>query len=361
MELSSIRKLTPKVHLPMVSQRKKLVKDSATVEYAPQDTFVTEDVSKTFSAQKVDVKSSAVYNIDKGYDENFLGDGCTVPLPRLTGPAKEDALVFDNKGNYVRNYTHFSVVMSKSRKFALYTAHNIDGAKLQARIKRGDFMFDEKVGEKNQIGHFLYANNPIDKGHLVRRLAVAWGSRKEAKRASDETFYYTNITPQHRLLNQVTWHKLENWLLERADEQDRKVSVFTGPVLRDDDKEYRGVKIPMDFWKIIVVKKKDGTIAAAGFIMSQKKLIDNLTKSVQRGKKDIDLEDVDTSEIAPYQVSIETIEKLTHLDFGNLKDIDAYSLYKSRHLYKTTHKGVLIEEEPLPAKNIIRKKEDIII
>ena len=37
-----------------------------------------------------------------GYDENFLGQGDRVPLPELTGPAREQALQYNDAGDTVR-------------------------------------------------------------------------------------------------------------------------------------------------------------------------------------------------------------------------------------------------------------------
>ncbi len=299
-----------------------------------------------------------------GYDDEFIGAGFKVPLPQITGPAKDKVLVYNNRGDTVRDYTHFSLEMNKERKLAFYTAHNVDGSNLQTGIKRGKWKIDEEIGYDNQMSNYIYSNNPIDRGHLVRRIAVAWGSKSEAKRASDDTFNYTNASPQHERLNKKIWLDLENWLLEKADVSDKKLAVFTGPVFRENDKVYRDEKIPADFWKIIVVKKNDGKLGAAGFMMSQKQWIDGLYKSVKSGNqgKVIDIDEVPTSAVSPFQVSLKTIEELTNLDFGELREVDAYSLYKNRKqdLYKG--KGPILQEDTtLPAHNEITKAEDIII
>ena len=312
-----------------------------------------------------------------GYDENFLGEGFTVPHPQITGAAKESVLVYNESGDSIRDYTHFSLVMNRERKIAFYTAANLDGGSMVKNIKRVPWRIDETLGAANQLGGEFYKNNKLDRGHLVRRLDVVWGTNAEAKQGNADSFNYSNASPQHKDLNQGQWLLLENWLLDRAEEQNKKLCVFTGPVFRDDDVEYRGEKIPADFWKIVLLQRKtDGKVAAAGFMISQKELLDDLIKH-KKGAPEFanDMVDkVDTSIIAVHQVPLATIEQLTSLDFGSLKEVDAYALYDEK---KEQSASILSGPIPIlddreltghqaaetgPSKNrLIRSKEDIII
>jgi endonuclease G len=65
----------------------------------------------------------------------------------------------------------------------------------------------------------VYRDNDLDRGHLVRRLDPAWGaSDAEARAANDDTFHFTNASPQHREFNagQTLWAGLEDYLLSQA-------------------------------------------------------------------------------------------------------------------------------------------------
>ncbi len=214
----------------------------------------------------------------------------------------------------------------------MLTAVNIDGSSLREDIDRGKWDSDPVVGAGNQCGESLYKNNIIDKGHMVRRRDVVWGDKSIAAKANQETFYYTNAAPQHAGLNQQKWLDLENWLLQRADRNQQKLSVFTAPVFSDNDITYRGTKIPGQFFKIVVLQREsDHQVAAAAFMMSQEDLLKNLDKQKQpnSGQKRTD-EIVPTEEVAPFQVTVEQIEKLTGLDFGGLKSIDAFALFQEQ-------------------------------
>ncbi len=325
------------------------------------DQVILGQADKSESIIKTSFHESETCRIGKGYDRNFLGDDVLLPLPEPTGPAADQVLDIDGKGKKVRDYTHFSIVMHKDRKMAMFTANNIDGNQLRTDIGRSKWKIDDVVGEKNQLGPYVYKNNPLDRGHLVRRIDVVWGDKRTAQIANSDTFHYTNAVPQHSNLNQKKWLDLEDWLLNNAANKKKKVSVFTGPVLRENDKKYRGAQIPEDFWKIIILRKEKGELVAAGFMMSQKNMIGKLRE--EEGQKQ--QRDVPTEEIAPYQVTLESIEKMTNLDFGDLKDADAYSIYKTRQEqpFTITSDGRLLAKEASQGeeRHYIHSAQDIII
>ena len=255
------------------------------------------------------------YQNREGYQENFLGNApeFEVSLPELSATIKADAVkVKQERGiaAYVLDYTHFSLVMSKSRRLAYYTAVNIDGNQEKAVRRRGTrWKLDPRIPVEYQADNSLYRNNDLDRGHLVRRLDPVWGSDDIAKQANQDTFHYTNAAPQHRDLNQRVWLELENYLLDNANNRDLKISVFTGCIFNPQDIEYRGVKIPEEFWKVVaMVNTATGRLHATGYILSQRRFIDNL-EFVFGGFK-------------TYQVTISSIEAETGLNFGNLKDFD---------------------------------------
>jgi endonuclease G len=266
------------------------------------------------------------YGSRRGYDPDFLGTATrSVPLPQLSEDMKADAAVngqADAPDDYVLPYHHFSVVMNGRRKLAYFTAVNIDGKRSQEVERENDRWFlDPRIGEDEQTGEAVYANNPLDRGHLVRRLDPAWGdSPEEAKVANDDTFHFTNCSPQHEDFNQnqTTWAGLENYVLENALAQDLRVSVITGPVLDDRDPPYRGVQLPRQFWKVVAMAKEDGSLSATAYLLSQEGLLQKLEEFAFGAYK-------------TYQVAVRKVEDLTGLDFGGLKQADPLeSLVESR-------------------------------
>lgn len=242
-----------------------------------------------------------------GYNPLFLGKDYEVPLPTLSKEMEKDTAKTEN-GSYVLDYMHFSIVMKKSRGLAYFTAVNIDGAN-GVKIKRSadNWKFDPRISREYQYGEEVYTGNELDRGHLVRRTDPNWG--ENALKANEDTFHFTNSTPQHKNLNQKTWVELEDYIFRNAILYQLKVSVFTGPVFREDDMIYRQkYQIPAEFWKVVVMVKEDGNISATAYLQTQKNMIENLEFAY--------------GEYKTYQVPVRNIEKLTGLDFGNLSKFD---------------------------------------
>ena len=242
-----------------------------------------------------------------GYNPLFLGKDYEVPLPTLSKEMEKDTAKTEN-GGYVLDYMHFSIVMKKSRGLAYFTAVNIDGAN-GVKIKRSsdNWKFDPRINREYQYGEEVYTGNELDRGHLVRRTDPNWG--ENALKANEDTFHFTNSTPQHKNLNQKTWVELEDYIFRNAILYQLKVSVFTGPVFREDDMIYRQkYQIPAEFWKVVVMVKEDGNISATAYLQTQKNMIENLEFAY--------------GEYKTYQVPVRNIEKLTGLDFGNLSKFD---------------------------------------
>lgn len=237
------------------------------------------------------------YSSREGYKANFLA--VNLDLPALS--AANSALA-----SQVLKYHHFSIVMNKTRRLAFFTAVNIDGRSSKRPTRQGDaWFYDPRLDRQFQIGEFLYASNPLDRGHLVRRLDPAWGTTPVAKKANDDTFHFTNCSPQHANLNQRIWNDLEDYLLDNADQGNLKLTVFTGPVFDAADPTYRGVQLPRRFWKVAVMVASGGSLLAAGFMQSQERMIDGLRES-----------DFLAEEMRTDQVLVSELETLLGMSFG---------------------------------------------
>lgn len=290
----------------------------------PQVLTLTMPVDIRLRAEPATVETAATGRIDpdysnrEGYDPDFL-PGHTVPLPTL--PEGLLPLAATNRQataepRYVLPYHHFSVVMHKERALAFFTAVNIDGRTSQALRREADhWSLDPRVAESEQLGEEIYRANPLDRGHLVRRLDPAWGATAAiAQLGNDDTFHFTNCSPQHKDFNQnkTTWAGLEDYVLNNAGNADLKISVVTGPVLAEDDDQYRGARLPRQFWKVVAMVKADGTLSATAYLLSQESLIKGLEVAGE----------FSYGAYRTYQVPVRRIETLTGLSFGTLPDAD---------------------------------------
>jgi endonuclease G len=181
--------------------------------------------------------------------------GFQAPLPTLSPQVAGDAAETDEGGIELR-YHHYSVIMNAARRLAFISAVNLNAeAPVQFDRSGSDrWVFDPRIAEEFQAGNEFYADNPLDRGHLTRRADAAWGrTEMEAKRGNDDTFHFTNCSPQHEVFNQsdrvtkrglLLWGSLEDRVMDGAKEDALHVSVFNGPVFRSDDRTHRGLQVP---------------------------------------------------------------------------------------------------------------------
>lgn len=207
-----------------------------------------------------------------GFDAQFLGVGAAMPRVRAAGAATSVEL----------DYLHFTVVLDSARRLARVTGVNVDGADL-VDLERGDrWRLDERIPADWQAGPEVYAANDLDRGHLVRRRDPVWGNPEVAARANSDTFHYPNAAPQASGFNQSKelWLGLEDHVLEHARAYELKLSVFTAPVLAAGDPPYRGIRVPLRFWKVAAWSTGAGPtgagpeLAAVGFVVDQAPLVD---------------------------------------------------------------------------------------
>jgi endonuclease G, mitochondrial len=250
------------------------------------------------------------YASRKGYNAKFLGNKFAIKLEDLLknktadlAPLKTSFQTTTNKN--LLHYHNFSIGMHRKRKMCLVTAVNIEGKKSKAIKRTNDtWILDPRMETRFQTEPEVYKNNALDRGHMVRRLDPAWGTN--ALSANNDTFHYTNSCPQHGDLNQKTWNDLEDYILDSTKEEKLNVSVFTGPVFSEDDVPYRGVLLPLQFWKIAALVKSNGELSVSGYMLSQEEFLAGI------GAEEA-VRDTGFGQYKTYQVPLSKIATLTGL------------------------------------------------
>jgi len=238
-----------------------------------------------------------------GYDLDFLGD--RIDVPELGDALRRDVTATD--GTSIVRHTHFSLQMNAARRFAFWVAWNIDGGSLKALSRRGiRFVKDPQVDAALQVGDELYADNDLDRGHLARRADLLWGDLPVARQANIDSFFFTNITPQINDFNQSAragvWGRLEDAVFADVDVEDLRVSVFGGPVFQDDDRVYRQVRLPREYWKVLAFRD-GGLLKARAFL---------LTQNIDR------LEALELDEFRVFQLPLAELQERTGLRFPDV-------------------------------------------
>ncbi len=107
-----------------------------------------------------------------GFSTEFLD--APINLPDHRSDIAEDLVQIN--GSHIIDYAHFSLVLSRSRKFARWVGWNIDGTHLQLLSRTGiNFTKDPRIPDQYQAGNELYSENWLDRGHLARRADLTWG------------------------------------------------------------------------------------------------------------------------------------------------------------------------------------------
>ena len=248
-----------------------------------------------------------------GYDSTFLA--VPVPLPRPRTAVTE------------LRYVHFTVLLDTTRRLAAATGVNVDGSSLRDLGREDEWQLDPRVPVTAQAGEELYARNDLDRGHLVRRRDPVWGDPASAAQANLDTFSFPNAAPQVARFNQGEdlWSGLEDYVLDEARATGERLSVFTGPVLADDDPTYRGVQLPRLFWKVaawtVAAERLDvsPSLAATGYVLDQGPLLDDLLASDVGVAAEPSL-----GAFGAFQVPLGDIAGLTGLDLGPLLAADRF-------------------------------------
>jgi endonuclease G len=347
------------------------------------------------------------YRDRSGYKRQFL-DGFDIPLPGLgddlIGKAAANKSAEPGDDPNELKYHHFSVVMNRERRLAFFTACNVDGnsaksvdrktktvtplrpdsAGLESAESAADaeaeaWYTDRRIDPDDYTGEAFYEKQKIpgfpnpqskgriarmfQKGHLVRRLDPCWGTDDLALQAEEDTFHWTNCSPQVGFFNQGTaapstpgtgggalWRAVENYVLRNAVADKQRVTSFTGPIFTDEDRSYRGIQVPGRFFKI-AVWVEDGELRSLAMIADQRPvlkvwpeaLFSEAPESVSLAEAFMDPDELDA--VDDFLTTIARVEADTGLDFGDaVRDADVRA---GESLQKVdAAKGLNLRKEP---------------
>ena len=214
-----------------------------------------------------------------------------------------------NKGENLIEHKAFCLVYDEKHEQAKWVAHKISTNITEGSYGRSnDFREDTLINSgstkeldyfiktKNTDGTYSYDGFGYDRGHLAPSADFRW-----SKSALSESYFYSNMSPQLPEFNRECWAKLENSLRNYVIEKEQGLFVVTGPVLTDNlkkiDRSQNQVSIPNYFFKVVLDLENKKSI---GYLLPHKRI---------------------EYPINYYALSVDSIEKITGLDFfNNLED-----------------------------------------
>jgi endonuclease G len=140
----------------------------------------------------------------------------------------------------------YSVEFNPEYRIAEWVNYEVTAAEIQGgRFDRtDDFRPDPSVPGSPTADD--YRGSGFDRGHLAPAADMAYDAI-----AMSESFFMTNMTPQHPSLNRGRWKALETQVRSWAVEKDA-LCITAGPVIEPDlERLPSGVAVPRYFFKVV--------------------------------------------------------------------------------------------------------------
>ena len=258
-------------------------------------------------------------NANTGYD-NVSVTGYEIPHLNDQNVYADHYVTMD--GVQILNY---ALEWDNTKRHANWVAFTFDTTTSADNVKRTDaWSVDPKLPAEMQVQESDHKNDGFDKGHLC-----ASEDRVYLKEANEQTFYYSNMSPQLNDFNGGFWGKLEarvqTWGRSTADGVYDKVYVTKDGTLNKLLKNFKGTTVNggtpttdangftihglacPEYYFMAVLSQKDDVFHAIAFLVPHK---EGMTRNPS------------SDELKEYVVSVDKLEEETGIDFFcNLPDV----------------------------------------
>jgi len=201
----------------------------------------------------------------------------SIGLPNYT---QSDQIIF---------HTAYTLKYSEQHEQASWVAYTLKSSHTSGTVGRtNDFRKDYKV-KTGSASLSDYKGSGYDRGHLAPAADFKWSST-----AMSESFFMSNMSPQHPSFNRGIWKKLEGSVRNWADDNG-EIYIVTGPILTGNYSTigFNRVSIPNYYYKVILDYKKP-ELKGIGFILPNQK---------------------SNSSLQSFAVTIDEVERKTGIDF----------------------------------------------
>lgn len=183
----------------------------------------------------------------------------------------------------------YSLLYSEKHEQAAWVAYELTAEEtLKAHERTNKFLEDPAIST-GSASNEDYSRSGFDRGHLAPAADMGW-----SQQSMEESFYFSNMSPQRPQCNRGIWKKGEEQVRDWARLYGR-LYVVTGPVLKE-GLPFIGpnnVSVPEAYYKILL-RPDSLHPAAMAFLVAN----EGSPESIQS-----------------FAVNIDSVEKLTGLDF----------------------------------------------
>ena len=206
-----------------------------------------------------------------------LGKDLETPIPLV--PRQEQII----------RHSGYTVSYNKDLKIPNWVSYELTREETKGKEKRGNRFIADPLVTGPIATNADYTRSGYDKGHMAPAADMKWSPE-----AMKESFYFSNMCPQHPQLNRRGWKNLEekirNWAIA-----DSAIIIICGPIIEKQPKTIgkNKVVVPQRFFKV-VLSPFAKPIRAIGFLFHNEQAVEPLSS---------------------YVVTVDSIESLTNMDF----------------------------------------------
>lgn len=193
-----------------------------------------------------------------------------------------------SENNYFNHYA-YSLSYNENNEQANWVAYQLFVSELEPNYGRTNIFKQDSLVVTQTANNNDYKGSGYDRGHLAPAADMSWNEQ-----AMNESFYYSNISPQLAGFNRGIWKRLEVEVREWARTYN-SLYITTGPICYKSVETIgeNEVAVPTHFYKTILIFN-DSIKQGIGFVFPHEKL---------------------GGDIFDYAISIDSVEKVTGIDF----------------------------------------------
>ena len=220
-------------------------------------------------------------HIESLYLKSEIGD--TLFYPRI------------DSGELVLHHMYYDFVYEEDHEQAKWIFYKLYPSYIVKSFERkNDFRSDPYV-TSGSADHSDYRGSGFDRGHLMPAADMVW-----SKKALSESFYYSNMSPQHPSFNRGIWKRLESRVRKWVSQAD-SLYIVTGPKLNTKLNRIgpNEVSVPEYYYKVVLKFHQSQTDAIAFLMPNQ----------------------ASKSDLTDYVVTIDALEEDLGIDFFHNLDV----------------------------------------
>lgn len=203
----------------------------------------------------------------------------------------EIPLLQTTRSEQIIQHLGYTVSYNPEWRIPNWAAYELTAEEVAGDLGRSDKFLPDPMVEGDPVVTKDYSNSGYDRGHMAPAADMKW-----SEQAMKESFYTTNICPQHQSNNAGDWKDLEELVRDLATRYGA-IYICCGPIVTNTETtigNVRKIVVPQAFYKVLLRHKSNGEWTAIGFIMPN-----------QAGNKPL----------MTYMTSIDEAERQTGIDF----------------------------------------------